>query len=159
MISLDFLSDGQNTILNELYNLTEGNIILSGSSVLKINGVVDRSIGNINLNLNKEDFNYFHKIDTVFKMEYVRDQYFGIKNKTYWFRRNNTVGVLFISDNIDFDVHNINGNELRVGTVKSIRDNKEELVNSGDVNWKKHYNDVQLIDKFYGTKKPNKTLL
>ena len=153
MFNLDFLSDNQNTILNELYEITKGRIILSGSSVLRINGIVDRSVGNINLNLNNKDIDCFYEIDNVYKMDYVRNQEFGIKNKTYWFRRHNTVGVLFVSDNMDFDIHNINGKELRVGTVKSIRDNKEELANSGDINWKKHYNDVQLIDKFYGIKK------
>ena len=154
MINLDFLSENQNNILNELYNLTDGKIILSGSSVLRINGIINRSIGNINVNLNKEDVDYFYNIDDIYKMDYVREQNFGIKNKTYWFRRFDTVGVLFFSDHMDFEIHNIDGKELRVGTVKSVRDNKEELAGGGDINWIKHYNDVQSIDKFYGVEKP-----
>lgn len=154
MINLDFLNKNQNIILNELYDLTDGKIILSGSSVLRINGIIDRTIGNINVNLNKEDVDYFYNIDDIYKMDYVREQNFGIKNKTYWFRRFNTVGVLFFSDYMDFEIHNIDGKNLRVGTVKSVRDNKEELANSGDFNWIKHYNDVQSIDKFYGIEKP-----
>lgn len=153
MFELDFLSPTQNKILTEIYGLSKGKIILSGSSVLKMNGIIDRTVGNINLNLNDEDIDYFYEIDNVYKMDYVRNQDFGIKNKTYWFRKYDTVGVLFVSDYMEFEIHNINGTELRVGTVKSIRDNKEELANSGDFNWKKHYNDVQLIDKFYGIKK------
>lgn len=158
MINLDFLTNNQNLILNELYDLTEGKIILSGSSVLKMNGIIDRSVGNINFNLNVEDIDYFYEIDDLYKMDYVRNQDFGIKNKTYWFRRFNTIGVMFVSEHMDYEVHNVNGKELRVGTVKSVRDNKEELSKSGDVNWIKHYNDVQIIDKFYGVKK-HKTLL
>lgn len=158
MINLDFLTNNQNLILNELYDLTEGKIILSGSSVLKMNGIIDRSVGNINVNLNIEDIDYFYEIDDIYKMDYVRNQDFGIKNKTYWFRRFNTVGVMFVSEHMDYEVHNVGGKELRVGTVKSVRDNKEELSKSGDVNWIKHYNDVQTIDKFYGVKK-QKTLL
>lgn len=158
MIKLDFLTGTQNTILNELYNLTNGKIMLVGSSILKINNIIDRPIGNINLNLNKEDIQYFDKINENFELDYVRNQDFGIKNKTYWFRKYKTVGVLFVSDHMDYDIHNINGFELRVGTVTEIRNNKEELVNNGDLNWKKHYNDVQTIDKFYGVKK-HKTLL
>lgn len=158
MFELEFLSLTQNRILTEMYELSNGKIILSGSSVLKMNGIIDRLVGNINLNLNIEDIDYFYEIDDVYKMDYVRNQEFGIKNKTYWFRKYDTVGVLFVSDNMDFDVHNINGKDLRVGTVKSVRDNKEEISKNGDLNWKKHYNDVQLIDKFYGIVKP-KTLM
>ena len=153
MINLDFLSENQNIILNELYNLTKGKIILSGSSVLKLNGIIDRSIGNINFNLNIEDVDYFYEIDDVYKMDYVRNQDFGIKNKTYWFRRYDTVGVLFVSEHMEYEIHKINDKDLRVGTVKSVRDNKEELSKSGDVNWIKHYNDVQTIDKFYNIQK------
>jgi len=158
MVSLDFLTETQNLILNELYDLTNGKIILSGSSVLKLNGIIDRPVGNINVNLNDEDIEYFDDIINSYKLDYVRNQDFGIKNRTYWFRKYNSVGVLFVSEYMDFDVHNVNGNNLRVGTVKSIRDNKEELSNSGDVNWIKHYNDVQVIDNYYGKIKP-KTLM
>jgi len=158
MIDINFLTNTQNKVLNELYDLTEGKIMLVGSSILKINNIIDRPIGNINLNLNKEDSQYFNIINEKFKLDYIRDQDFGIKNKTYWFRKYNTIGVLFFSDYMKYDTHNIGGIELRVGTVVEIRNNKEELVNNGDVNWKKHYNDVQTIDKFYGVKK-HKTLL
>ena len=154
MINLDFLTENQNTILNEIYELTDGKIILSGSSILKLNGIINRSVGNINFNLNVEDIDYFYLIDDIYKMDYARTQDFGIKNKTYWFRRHNTVGVMFVSEQMDFDIHNINGNNLRVGTVKSVRDNKEELSKNGDINWLKHYNDVRTIDEYYGVVKP-----
>lgn len=158
MFELEFLSPTQNRILSEMYELTEGKIMLVGSSILKINGIIDRTVGNINLNLNTEDGEYFDVINDTYKMDYARNQDFGIKNKTYWFRKYDTVGVLFFSNHMDFDIHVVNGKELRVGTVESIRFNKEELVNNADLNWKKHYNDIQLIDKFYGIIKP-KTLM
>lgn len=158
MINLDFLTGTQNIILNELYDLTEGKIMLVGSSILKINNIINRPIGNINLNLNKVDIQYFNQINENFKLDYIRDQDFGIINKTYWFRKYNTVGVLFVSNHMEYDIHDISGIKLKVGTVSEIRYNKEELVNNGDLNWKKHYNDVQTIDKFYGVKK-HKTLL
>ena len=158
MINVDFLTKNQNTILNELYDLTDGKIMLVGSSILKINGIIDRPVGNINLNLNEEDITYFERINDEYKMDYARTQDFGIKNKTYWFRKYGTVGVLFVSNHMEFDVHNIGGVELRVGTVSEIRNNKEELVNNGDINWLKHHNDVQLINNYFGKIKP-KTLM
>lgn len=153
MIELDFLLPKQNEILNELYDLTDGKIMLVGSSILKINGIIDRPIGNINLNINKEDEEQFNKINHHYKLDYVRDQNFGIVNKTYWFRHNGVVGVLFLSDHMEYDVHLINGVKLRVGKVSEIRKNKQALVDNDDLNWKKHYNDVKLIDDFYGVNK------
>ena len=158
MINLSFLNPQQNKIFFELYELTEGKIILSGSSSLALNGVINRPVGNINVNLNKEDVEYFNIINNEFKMDYVRNQEFGIKNKTYWFRKYNTAGVLFFSDDVKYDTHLVDGLNIRAVTVEEIRNNKDELSKSGDPNWIKHYNDVQTIDKFNNVQKP-KTLI
>lgn len=150
MIILDFLNNGNNKTLNEFYNLTDGKIILGGSSVLKINNVIDRQVGNLNLALNHSDSKYIDEISKVCELTFVSKQDFGLKNKTFWFKHNGFRGVLFVSEDLDFDVFDFGGDKLRVATIKNVKYNKEELVKNNDSNSIKHYKDIEAIEIFYG---------
>lgn len=150
MITLDFLNNGNNKTLNEFYNLTDGKIILGGSSVLKINNVIDRQVGNLNLALNHSDSKYIDEISKVCELTFVSKQDFGLKNKTFWFKHNGFRGVLFVSEDLDFDVFDFGDDKLRVATIKNVKYNKEELVKNNDSNSIKHYKDIEAIEIFYG---------
>ncbi len=86
-----------------------------------------------------------------YKLTFVSNQEYGIKNKTYWFRKNDNHGVLFLTnEDLNFNLFNFNEYDLRVLTVSDIKFNKESLIKNDDTNSLKHYKDVELIEKFYG---------
>ena len=74
MIFLNFLGEKQNRIFNELYELTDGKIILTGSSVLKYHNIIDRNVGNLNVFINKVDLNYFEKNHHIFQLRRMQYQ-------------------------------------------------------------------------------------
>lgn len=150
MIVLDFLNGGNNKTLNEFYNITDGKIILGGSSVLKINNIIDRPVGNLNLALNHSDSKYIDNISEVCELTFVSKQEYGLKNRTYWFKHNGFRGVLFVSEDLNYDEFELNGVKLRVATVENVKYNKEELVRNNDSNSLKHHKDVEEIERFYG---------
>lgn len=150
MISLEFLDEFKNETLNKFYELTEGRIILGGSSVLKYHGIISRPVGNLNLVLNKSDIQYFDTINKSVKLTFVSEQNYGIKNKTYWFKTNNSKGVFFLSEDFEYDEFNSNGTVLRIAKIINVKFNKEELISNGDSNSLKHHKDVELINKFLG---------
>ena len=45
---MNILKDPYNDIFNDLYELTEGNVIISGSLSLKLQGVITREIEDLN---------------------------------------------------------------------------------------------------------------
>jgi hypothetical protein len=150
MISLDFLNDGNNKTLNEFYQITDGKIILGGSSVLKINKIIDRQVGNLNLALNHSDSKYIDEISKVCELTFVSKQEYGLKNKTFWFKHNGYRGVLFVSEDLNYDEFEFDGIKLRVATVDNVKFNKQELVRNNDSNSLKHHKDIEEIEKFYG---------
>lgn len=151
MINLDFLSVQNNNTLNDFYNITEGKIILGGSSILKINKIIDRNVGNLNLVLNQSDSIYLDDIVKKYNLTFISKQNYGLKNETYWFRRDESHGVLFLTnDDFDFDLFNFDGIKLRVGTIENLKHNKESLIKNNDTNSLKHYKDIEHIEKFYG---------
>jgi hypothetical protein len=150
MISLDFLNNGNNKTLNEFYQITDGKIILGGSSVLKINKIIDRQVGNLNLALNHSDSKYIDEISKVCELTFVSKQEYGLKNKTFWFKHNGYRGVLFLSEDLDYDEFEFDGIKLRVATVDNVKFNKQELVRNNDSNSLKHHKDIEEIEKFYG---------
>lgn len=150
MINLKFLDEFKNETLNKFYDLTEGKIILGGSSVLKYHGIIGRPVGNLNLVLNKSDIQYFDAISKSVKLTFVSEQNYGIKNKTYWFKTNNSNGVFFLSEDYGYDEFNINETILRIAKIINVKFNKEELISNGDSNSLKHHKDVELINNFLG---------
>lgn len=150
MISLDFLNNGNNKTLNEFYQVTDGKIILGGSSVLKINKIIDRQVGNLNLALNHSDSKYIDEISKVCELTFVSKQEYGLKNKTFWFKHNGYRGVLFVSEDLNYDEFEFDGIKLRVATVDNVKFNKQELVRNNDSNSLKHHKDIEEIEKFYG---------
>jgi len=158
MISLNFLNDGNNKTLNEFHNLTDGKIMLGGSSVLKFHGIIDRKVGNLNLALNHSDVEYFERIRETCEFTFISKQDYGLKNKTYWFKKNNLNGVLFLCDDLEYDIVNFENVELRIAKIMNVKYNKEEMIKNGDSNSLKHHKDVELINKFYGIE-PKKNII
>jgi hypothetical protein len=55
-------------ILKELYDITEGNIVIGGSLSLKLRGIIDRSINDIDVNLSESDWlKYEQNLNKKFK--------------------------------------------------------------------------------------------
>lgn len=150
MIHLDFLSNTNNKILNEFYYLTDGKITLGGSSVLKINNIIDRNVGNLNLVLFESDIEYFDKISEKYELLFVTNQLYGLKNKIYWFKKYGVNGVFYICNDMGYDEFHFSNNILRVATIENLKYNKEELVKNGDSNSIKHFRDIECINEFYG---------
>lgn len=150
MISIDFITDSNNTIFNDFYNLTEGKIIIGGSSVLKYHQIINRKVGNLNLVLDIDDIGYFDELQKHYNFTFVGNQKFGLINKTYWFNKNQKNGVFFLSNSPNYDVIDFNGSNVRIQKISDIHFNKEKLVENGDSNSIKHYNDVEMINRFYG---------
>jgi hypothetical protein len=158
MIELKFISNVNNLIFNEFYDLTDGKIIIGGSSVLKYHQIIERAPGNLNLVLDKNDFHYFEILKKRYNFTFVSEQKFGLTSKIYWFGKNEIQGVFFLQDTVDFDVFKIDGNFIRFATIENIRYNKMKLVETGDSNSIKHHKDVEMIDTFYGNKKKKNIL-
>jgi len=150
MINFDFLSKLNNETINDFYEITEGKIIIGGSFVLKINNILDRPVGNLNLVLNQSDSKYMDDIVKHYDLTFISKQNYGLENETYWFRKDESHGVLFLSEDLNFDIFDINNIKLRVNTVDNIKYNKESLIHNNDTNSLKHHRDIELIEKFYG---------
>lgn len=150
MIYLDFLSKTNNKLLNEFYNLTDGKIVLGGSAVLKLNNIINRKVGNLNLILHKSDIAYFTDISSQYHPSFISNQNYGLVNKTYWVNKYGVNAALFLCDDLPFDVFSFNGISLRVATIDDVKYNKEELIKNGDSNSLKHFKDVELINNFNG---------
>lgn len=150
MINLHFISESNNVTFNEFYQLTDGKIIIGGSSVLKYHQIINRNVGNLNLVLDVDDIMYFDKLQKYYKFTFVGEQKFGLINKTYWFDDDKKGGVFFLQNSTNFDEIIIDGNLIRIQKISEIRYNKMKLVENDDSNSIKHYRDVEMIDMFYG---------
>lgn len=150
MVYIDFLSEANNKLLNEFYQLTDGKIVLGGSSVLKLNNIIDRKVGNLNLILHHSDINYFNDINTKYRPSFISNQNYGLVNKTYWVTKYGVNAALFLCNDLPFDMFSFNGINLRVATIDNVKYNKEELVKNGDSNSLKHFKDIEIINKFNG---------
>jgi hypothetical protein len=150
MIQLNFTSDFNNIIFNDFHNLTDGNIILGGSSVLRYHNIIARNVGNLNLALNTSDIKYFEILQNHYNFTFIGEQKFGLINKTYWFKKNNKFGAFYLVDNQTYDLIDMGDCEIRMAKLSDIHYNKSELIKNGDSNSIKHYNDVEMINKFYG---------
>jgi hypothetical protein len=145
MIFLNFLGEKQNRIFNELYELTDGKIILTGSSVLKYHNIIDRNVGNLNVFINKVDLNYFEKIKDYSTMDYVGKQPFNNDSEVYWFKKYGINNVFFINDDMSFNEHDINGVKVRINKPENIKEIKNALLTDQDSHSIKHYKDIEKI--------------
>jgi hypothetical protein len=59
---MNILKDPYNDIFNNLYELTEGNVIIGGSLSLKLQGVITREIEDIDVNVLKSDWDRYEFI-------------------------------------------------------------------------------------------------
>jgi hypothetical protein len=150
MINLDFISNSNNNIFNQFYELTDGKIIIGGSSVLKYHNIINRKVGNLNLVLDVDDAKYFTNLQNYYKFTFVGKQKFGLISEVYWFENNGIGGVFFLQNSTNFDIIEFDNQFVRIQKISDIRLNKLSLVENGDTNSIKHYGDVEMIDKFYG---------
>ena len=58
-IMLPFIKKSYANIFEDFYNITNGDIILGGSLSLRLQGVIDRDINDIDLNITISDWNIY----------------------------------------------------------------------------------------------------
>lgn len=59
---IPFLKQSYNDILFDIYKITNGNIILGGSLSLKLQGIIDRDIDDIDLNILNSDWSLYESL-------------------------------------------------------------------------------------------------
>ena len=66
---IPFLKNSYAEIFQNLYNITDGNIILGGSVSLRIQNIIDREVNDIDFGINKSDWDiYQSKITKEYKV-------------------------------------------------------------------------------------------
>ena len=73
---MNILKDPYNDIFNDLYELNEGNVIISGSLSLKLQCVITREIEEIDVNILKSDWDRYEFILNKNKFLYKESLYF-----------------------------------------------------------------------------------
>jgi hypothetical protein len=154
---LPFIKKSYTDIFEDFYNITNGNIILGGSLSLRLQGIIDRDINDIDLNITISDWNkYQSHITKKYKiyhgavmqlhsiMEYRINTCFSKENKNEFH--------LFI--HYEKDIFNIiiyNNNPIRVFKPELHLLDKEYML-ADDISNTKNISDVDLIKKYLNAK-------
>lgn len=149
MIKTEYLE-----ILEQLHNITEGNVIVGGSTSLFLQGIIDRKIDDIDFNISKEDwFKYEGKIQKrfrVYKGLHIinKDGTLNIDIVTCLTKETNIEFHLFINHIFyPYSLVNLGDKEIRVLSPEIILKDKEWIVDE-EPHLTKHLVDIDKIKQF-----------
>jgi hypothetical protein len=141
--------------IEDFYNITEGNVIFSGSLSLKLLGIIDREINDFDLNITLDNWiKYKTKLDPIFKF------YPGVRLNYGWFVVDTY--TCFTNTNKQFHVFvDIIGQEYMEIYIEGIKCkllNPELVLKHKDIILKeesyltKHVSDIKLIKNYLNEK-------
>ncbi len=141
-------------ILDELYEITEGNIIIGGSTSLFLQGIINRKIDDVDFNLLKDDWlKYEGKIQRryrVYKGLHItnKDGSLNIDIATCLTKINNVEFHLFINHIFyPYNVVKLGDKEFRILSPEIILKDKEWIVEE-EPHLTKHLDDIEKIKLF-----------
>lgn len=141
-------------ILEDLYEISEGNIIIGGSTSLFLQGIIDRKIDDIDFNLSKDDWlKYGGKIQRyyrVYKGLHIinKDGSLNIDILTCLTKTTNVEFHLFINHIFyPYNIVKINNKEIRVLSPEIILKDKQWIVDE-EPHLTKHLDDIEKIRLF-----------
>jgi len=155
---LPFITKKYAEIFENLYNITNGDIILGGSLSLRLQGVINRDINDIDLNITKSDWDkYENKITKKYKVYYgaLMNLYPNMQYKicTCLDSKNQNEFHLFIN-NIETNLYNIIvHNDMSIKVLKpELHLLDKECMLADDITNIKNISDVESIKKYLNEK-------
>lgn len=141
-------------IFDEIYSITEGNIIIGGSLSLKLQGVISRDISDIDLNILKNDWNIYENIlqrkFRLYKGDLIVNQDLGFNFEVYTGFNKNKCGEFHLFVNYVEDIFNTISSEgypIRVLKPEFILKDKLWILET-EPELIKHNEDIELIKKW-----------
>jgi hypothetical protein len=148
---MKMLKDPYNDIFEDLYTITEGNVIIGGSLSLKLQGVITREIEDIDVNILKADWDkYESKLNKTFRMYqgiHIFKPSLGFDFEIYTCLNNNRQGEFHLFLNYVSDIFNIIQHEdktLRVLKPEFMLKDKQWILET-EPELNKHRQDVESI--------------
>lgn len=143
-------------ILQELYDITEGNVVIGGSLSLKLRGIIDREINDIDVNLSESDWLKYELILNK-KFKFYSPKHIVNKDNT----QNHTILTclpknknnqfhLFIN-HIDFPYETIIVDSIKYKLISAqfiLKDKLWILEGNSNTDLDKHSKDVENIKKW-----------
>lgn len=148
---MNILKDPYNDIFDDLYELTEGNVIISGSLSLKLQGVITREIEDIDVNILKSDWDRYEFIlNKKFRMYrgiHIFKPSLGFDFEVYTCLNNNRLGEFHLFVNHVNDIYNLiefENKPLRVLKPEFMLKDKQWILET-EPELDKHRRDVESI--------------
>lgn len=145
------LKEPYNQIFEDLYNITEGNVIIGGSLSLKLQGVITRDIEDIDVNILKSDWDkYEFNLNKKFRMYqgiHIFKPSLGFDFEIYTCLNNDRQGEFHLFLNYVNDIFNIIQHEdktLRVLKPEFMLKDKQWILET-EPELNKHRQDVESI--------------
>jgi hypothetical protein len=153
-ITLPFIKKPYANIFEDFYNITNGDIILGGSLSLKLQGIIDRDIDDIDLNITISDWNrYQSQITKKYKIYHGAimqlHQLMEYRISTCLTKQNNYKFHLFIN-NIETNLYNtIVYNNVFIKVLKpELHLLDKEYMLMDDITNAKNISDIEDIKKY-----------
>jgi len=146
------IKNSYSDIFNELYKITNGKIILSGSLSLKYQSIINRDVNDLDVNILVEDWDtYRNVLEKEFRIYPTSQLRYGdLRYDIYTcFNKHTKLNEFHLFVNYSNDIFDVI-NDIRVLKPSYHLIDKEMIAKSGqDV--EKHLNDVEVIKKYlYG---------
>lgn len=157
-IMIPFVRKSYVNIFEDFYNITNGNIILGGSLSLKLQGIIDREINDIDLNITISDWNLYQS-DILKKYKIYHGALLNLRPSmeyrisTGLTKQNENEFHLFIN-NIENNLYNIvvyNDKFIKVLKPELHLLDKECML-ADDVSNEKNLSDINAIKRFLNEK-------
>jgi hypothetical protein len=145
----NLIKDSYNKIFTDLYKITDGKIILGGSTSLSLLGILNRESNDLDVMLTNEDWlNYKSLIEFTFRVYpslQIRDVYLEYDLYTC-FNKITKLDKFHLFVNYGQNVY-VNFNGIRVFNPEVQLLDKEMIAKSGQESIK-HLHDIELIKKY-----------
>ena len=155
---LPFIKKSYVDIFEDFYNITDGNIILGGSLSLKLQGIIDRDIDDIDMNITISDWNtYQSQITKKYKIYHGAvmqlHPMMEYRISTCLTKQNNNKFHLFIN-NIETNLYNtIAYNNALIKVLKpELHLLDKEYMLMDDITNTKNISDIESIKKYLNEK-------
>lgn len=148
---MKILKEPYKEIFEDLYDITEGNVIIGGSLSLIIHGIIDREINDIDVNILKKDWDkYEHILNQKFRMYQgirISNPKLNFDFDVYTCLNKNRSGEFHLFVNYFSDIFNsieLEGKMLRVLKPEFILKDKKWILET-EPELEKHRNDIDSI--------------
>jgi hypothetical protein len=148
------LNEPYNEIFDKIYDITEGNVIIGGSLSLKLQGVIDRDILDIDVNILKTDWDIYeyklHKEFRLYRGYHIINERIGFNFEVYTGLNKNRCGEFHLFVNHISDIFNtilLDGKMFRVLKPEFMLKDKQWILET-EPELIKHKEDIISIKKW-----------